>query len=255
MRIISKFSDYYDSVQAYGMDKKVIYKRKTEEFECNSIDYANMMNNQLLKDIIPHDQYGRTHLYFDDTKGLNLDHFYLIFFCGNIFPCFVFTYKWTRKRNWDYDVTDHYYCYSMEDILDLVKKKGSKKQKKSWETGESQHWFIYYGNNQKRIPMIFKDVNYYGNDKNIFDLHYKLGVPVFCYSEYERNSKIILNPELKSMKFYKVKDVYQTFQDISMFISGVLGGQSPPMIEISDKVRKAKHGFDKWSFKKHKETK
>ncbi len=37
---------------------------------------------------------------------------------------------------------------------------------------------------------------------------------------------------------------------IQRLFSGILGGSSPKIIEISDHVRKLKHGFDEHSFRK-----
>lgn len=59
---------------------------------------------------------------------------------------------------------------------------------------------------------------------------------------------------LKSIDFAKVVDPYTLFQELSMFIGGVLPRDANPMVEITDdKIKIAKHGFDKWTFRKHKE--
>jgi hypothetical protein len=58
---------------------------------------------------------------------------------------------------------------------------------------------------------------------------------------------------LSEWEFYKIKDVYTAFQDISMYISGVLGTQSPELIKIDNNTKIHKHGFDvKKSFRKRK---
>lgn len=64
--------------------------------------------------------------------------------------------------------------------------------------------------------------------------------------------QIILNPVLKEIEFYKKIDSFTAFQELSMFISGIMGGKSPCMIEISNDDKIAKHGFDKYSFRKEK---
>ena len=59
---------------------------------------------------------------------------------------------------------------------------------------------------------------------------------------------------LKDLDFAKVVDPYTLFQELSMFVGGVLPRDSNPMVEITDdKVKIAKHGFDKWTFRKHKD--
>jgi len=55
------------------------------------------------------------------------------------------------------------------------------------------------------------------------------------------------------MEFFKIVDPFTAFQELSMFIGGIMGGKSPIMIEVADKDRIAKHGFDKFSFRKEKQ--
>ena len=59
---------------------------------------------------------------------------------------------------------------------------------------------------------------------------------------------------LTEYDFQKAMDPFSMFQEISMFVSGVLPRNPNPMVEITDdKVKVAKHGFDKWSFRKHRD--
>ena len=58
---------------------------------------------------------------------------------------------------------------------------------------------------------------------------------------------------LDSIEFYKVMDAYTLYQEIDMWVSGVMVSAGRPMVKISDKDRIHKHGFDGWSFRKHKD--
>lgn len=60
-----------------------------------------------------------------------------------------------------------------------------------------------------------------------------------------------VNPfTLKKLGFAKAVDPYTAFQELSMWIGGVLGGTSPEMVKITDdKVLAESHGFDKESFR------
>lgn len=59
---------------------------------------------------------------------------------------------------------------------------------------------------------------------------------------------------LKDWGFAKAVDPYTLFQELSMFVGGVLPRNPHPMVEITDPdIKAAKHGFDKWSFRKHKD--
>jgi hypothetical protein len=60
---------------------------------------------------------------------------------------------------------------------------------------------------------------------------------------------------LKDIQFYKILDAYTAFQEIEMHIGGVLPRPGNPIVVITDdKVKAEKHGFDKFSFRKMKET-
>lgn len=73
--------------------------------------------------------------------------------------------------------------------------------------------------------------------------------PVFIYGdcldgEYKtgKSKELIINPKLQDWGFQSVKDPVTAFQDIFMYISGVLGVDAPKMIEISDKEKAKKKG-------------
>lgn len=66
------------------------------------------------------------------------------------------------------------------------------------------------------------------------------GVPCFFVNPYT----------LKQIGFMKALDPYTAFQELSMWIGGVLGGSSPEIVRITDDVVLSEnHGFDKHSFR------
>jgi hypothetical protein len=67
------------------------------------------------------------------------------------------------------------------------------------------------------------------------------------------NHTVILNPKLKDRHFFKVMDTYTTFQALDMWICGTLAYPQNAMVMLDDKSMIAKHGFDKWSFRKQPE--
>lgn len=64
------------------------------------------------------------------------------------------------------------------------------------------------------------------------------------------NSLLTLNPRLLDFDFQTQKDAYTAYQDISQYLSGVIGNRENEMVKISDEDKIHKHGFDKWSFRK-----
>ena len=59
-------------------------------------------------------------------------------------------------------------------------------------------------------------------------------------------TEVTMNPHgLKRFDFVKVLDPYTAYQELSMWVGGVLAGESPKMVKItSDKVLLEGHGFD-----------
>lgn len=58
---------------------------------------------------------------------------------------------------------------------------------------------------------------------------------------------------LRQLGFARVLSPYDAFQELSMWVGGTLARPGAPTVEIaSDTVRRDKHGFDGWSFKKRK---
>lgn len=55
---------------------------------------------------------------------------------------------------------------------------------------------------------------------------------------------------LKEIGFAKAVDPYTAYQELSMWIGGILGGTSPEIVRIKDdKVLAENHGFDRFSFR------
>jgi len=64
--------------------------------------------------------------------------------------------------------------------------------------------------------------------------------------------RLILNPLLKDFKFFKFKDAFSTYQELDQFLSRItIPEEKHP--QVSDSVRLEKHGFDKrYGFRKRK---
>ena len=62
---------------------------------------------------------------------------------------------------------------------------------------------------------------------------------------------LVVNPSLKDLEFQRVKDPFTTFQDVYMYVAGVLGSQKPLSVELTDQERADKKGHGgKMSFRK-----
>ena len=64
--------------------------------------------------------------------------------------------------------------------------------------------------------------------------------------DYRQERRCWMNPHgLKNLGFAKAIDPYTAYQELSMWVGGVLAGESPKMVKITDnKVLIENHGFD-----------
>lgn len=74
---------------------------------------------------------------------------------------------------------------------------------------------------------------------------------VYSWMKKEKYKAMVVSPSLKDLQFYKVKGPIEAYQEIAMYISGVIGVPSNPTVEISDKDKAAAKGHDgPYSFRK-----
>jgi hypothetical protein len=250
MKIISKFSDYYDSCMSFGVDPKCIYIRDTKEFDSEEKGWPVDIDIKLTKE-------GWWKRYHDFDCGI-------VVFCGELFPYIVMEHIANDRtilknggkviyERWESE-SIKYFCYCMEHVekhvLDFWKKDEiaeffKVEHKKRWrrKSNESRHDNMskFFSINQSLLTREY-----------IVDMHHQAGSPCFVVvgNRHNANKKLIINPRLSDFQFYRTRfDPFRAFQEIFMFISGVMGGKAPPMLAVSDKIRKEKHGFDERSFR------
>lgn len=70
--------------------------------------------------------------------------------------------------------------------------------------------------------------------------------------EYSDGPKVIHNPFLKEIEFYRAMDPFTIFQEIQLAVSR-MAFKEKPLVEVSDKCKIEGHGFDyKYSFRNRK---
>ena len=221
MRIISKFHDYYDSVQGYGFDPTVVYMRQRKALKDHSLG-DSMTRMSGMCDMVPH--------------GANISRIGQLYFCGKKYPFMRISFKEDSKRE---------SCYSFDAyeklVLSLAKKNG-----KFLKDYERKRFFMDGGSVKKAVKRYFSAENDF--EKNV-KTHEKFDAPVFAVYAPSSRANVIVNPVLRKMGFQKMFDPYTTYQEIDMFLSGVMQSKEKSIIQISDKYQKLKKGFDDYSFK------
>lgn len=211
MKIISKFKDYYDTASSYGIDKEVLYVRTPQKTKLTSDQNG----------------FGRLNSYI---RGYEVEK-RLIGFCGEIYPLLVLYPTDDTSGYKRISGAKPIICYSREEFLRYHSVK------------KSRTYYRY----RFDAPL---DMFYSQDYSSCKELFQSLKAPIFMVSVAHRETFVETNIKLKDLNFYRIKDSATAFQDIFQFVSGVLAGSENPMVQISDKDKIAKRGFDKWSFRK-----
>lgn len=230
MYIISKQKDYYDGVVGtMGIDKTIVYERKIIEIE-DQTKFPKTFQGKSFWHRQHTNHFLNLEWYDTDSKKYEACSSFIVGFCGKLYLGWKFYYIVNNRYNNELK-TDIIYGFE-----------NAKKHliKNRWNTN------------------IVDDIEYIQH-YNPIELFREINAPIFIYdSDFERfdlkqyrsHSKFIINPILKDYEFYKVIDTYTAFQEIQMFISGVLGIGESEIVEIEDKYKIPQHGFDKWSFRR-----
>lgn len=227
MKIISKFKDYYDSAIGQGIDPNLIYLREKKE-----IKVKNNPDDPAVGEISS-SWFHRSTLI--DSSYYSF-HAYLLGFCGKIYPM-IYVKKVGEDKGECF--------YKFETFKDSVYGKSIDGDKKMRRWMRSQMNGISTQVSTSNIEDFFNQ-----NTSRLTSVFAEYNTPVFLYGRWNQHKEIRTNPTLKNFEFYKVQDPFSCFQELSMFVGGVLKSPEKPMVELTDKDRIAKHGFDKHSFRK-----
>ena len=238
MYIIAKKKDYYDGVAgSTGIDKTIVYDRQIIEVEEKDIPELFRKKYRWIDDKgHPFYMLGNTHIKKEFHEKYPHTTYFIVGFCGKLYIGWKL-YS-VDKITTEYDNVTTEITYDLDYIKEIHEPKG---------------WF---GN-------VLQDNIDYIRNYNAIDIFRKLNTLCFIYDHdfgrthietkyyrWSNNPKFFINPLLKEYEFYKMFDTFQAFQEISMFMSGVLGSREKEIVEVADKYKIAQHGFDKWSFRK-----
>ena len=243
MRIISKFQDYYDIGLSYGVDKSLVYVRKEIELERDQFKIPEI---EKILDFEHNTRFWGHHVWHHlmNAQGHQTVDMFFVGFCGKIYSGLYVDWRNKIER-----------FYNKED-LDIFLKKYPKIK------SEMNNLHPRYRRRWKHLSQYEKMIRFFEEypavqtDEPFFNFK----SPIFYFpTGNERNNqgrKFTLNANLKDVSFYKVIDPYTAFQDISMYIGGVLGIGDPDTVDISESDLLEQKGFDKkWSFRKLPEKK
>lgn len=226
MRIIGG-KDYYDSAMAYGADKTLVFERK--EFSVMARDCPFFIDFDIsLKHKGRHYDRKRN----DRTCFIILS----VFFAGRIYTGIMVNnpFKYLEPA---------LYFWDEEKFIDYLKENDFEIIEKSW---------IWTAHNTEKFEFMNREAR-----KDELDWAVTNKVAIAIHEEtMDRRGETYWKCNgvgLGNIGFPKVLDPYTAFQELSMFVGGVLPRDANPMVELTEKEVVAKHGFNEWSFRKHKD--
>jgi len=229
MKIHSRFKDYYDSVQMHGQDETVHYVRNTEE-----IQFSKEQKDKLFK--------PTRHITLYYLEGPRADEVvlipFVILFCGKVYKAFrLMQYNRYERIFTDLEKT----FYDADSALEFYDSNTSKTRKK---------YYSYWNGLPDR-----KIIGNWLKDQGTPELEDYALKNKIATAYINIDNAAIKNPCLKDYEFFRVAEPYTAYQELDMYISGVLSKDPNMMVEISDKDRIAQHGFDKFSFRRSPQKK
>lgn len=252
MLIVKKYQDYYDSAIGFGgVDTTCVWERIPHQ-EANNSELAKI--SKMLEgakigwNVGPYWHDSRQYRY--TTKQPNFPEVILPFiigFCGKTYVGYMF--QWPMNRFGEHKIKIVYGWESFAELhnFDLQKRRARDFNEK---------------NDKIRTQAFFERFHDQPHPELFFRYHvpiwvYDLGTNLVSYKIDQPNKKFnysrpyfMTNPPLGDYEFYRVFSAAQTFQEIQMYIQGVLGNKEKEIVEISEKNKLQQHGFDpKWSFR------
>ena len=246
MKIISKFSDYYDSAALFGVDTTQVFVRKNEVFD--SISAEKALSN--IRNEFPFENRCR---YIRGRKWYASRH--LIGFCGRLYVGYKFEIDLPNHTGTHVD-----YAYSIEDIEKFLSVHDPDYLNGKWTVEKSAKALANagkYSSNRHFTRQVISAAFEKFQGSNIdHGLFHEYQCPVFAISPHEwanrqfKGFSLYTNPVLKDFKFMKLIDPFTAHQEINQFIFGVLGTLEPDTVNIDDKHRVIGKGFDaKYGFR------
>lgn len=242
MRIISDYHDYYDGVAGQGIDKSRTFIRKSDD----ALDLADRKYDSAMLEGID---------FAWKTKTLLTP--FIVYFAGKTYPgikvesedkvSFCYTKEefeiFKADKNLDYYFKkDRWSHFAIRRIGELL---GSKYNYK----GFFDYWVKQ---DNQLVKELCEDMIEMKESIVVMTGLKFLSLGNSSFKDRKPGLYFIYAPRLKDIEFQRVLDPYTAFQELDMYIGGILP-DIKPVEDIADKYKIQQHGFDnKWSFRKHK---
>ena len=230
MRIISKFHDYYDTAMGLGTEFSKVYCRVLTQLD-ERLPLDRRRSTLFVETGIPtiHEEHNA------GADSATMDSF-LVLFAGKLYPGLKV------KRM----LSEAQYFYNIDSLVTYL-------------AANRMGYFIRetpnrYHRARTKSDNIKDHLELRGSEILLgYAIDSKIVVALEEYKPNNRSGRILtVNPNLSDIQFQKVFSPYEAFQELSMWIGGVLTEPDLPTL-MTDKQKIISHGFDiNKSFRKDK---
>lgn len=226
MRIIGG-RDYYDLAMAYGRDDDVMFVRKLREVDRKDFPIAAPT---------PH-----FHLVFK-KNGRRVP-------TRRHAPCPVWYYKPNEKETWFIEVISVVFCGRLYRALRISE---ATMRCVFWHEALFKWWLdlhavaVTIDYQHRGLPLSYVIGPQPPLEKRATDWVLENGVvTAISLPDQGKEAWRVNSDELRTIEFVRVLDPWSAWQEISMFVGGVLPASSRRMVSIDGTTRLEKHGFDR----------
>lgn len=254
MRIISTFTDYYDSVQGLGIDKSCVFKREESQKHVAGLTPVIQF---MIKQIYSARFHVSEKLDWNNKNMMTLRRF-VIGYCGTL----IRVYKFKHYR--ESEIIEEKFIYHPDKAFEYFKKY------QSLYSTYSNLAKTYYKKEMMKCKSTPQSIEIATRpiSTELGDFFQDLQAPLFVYPagdcpsyNYENTPRrggyrpmeqieIFRNPKLKDMEFFACKDPFTCYQNIYQYLSGVLTQRDDIETPMTEKDKVNQHGFDqKYGFR------
>ena len=235
MKIISPFKDFYDRALAYGHDDSVVLVRKPEELY-NSHD--PVLRNVKTFDALFED-FSMNSIRGSDECTIDFSYI-VVLFCGKTYRGIRVTRKphWTKVQD-----TKSIVVYDGDALQNVVANFGGDIDVDHQKRGRFWWGRQFFYNNSLRTWLSRQ-----GTDEHQqFAIERKFTTLVV---DGGSPTTVVNNARLADYEFFRAIDPVTAYQEIDMFVSGVLASTGNQMVVTEDRYKIQAAGFDSRSFRK-----
>ena len=248
MRLIhGKIHDYYDVVAKHGHSTEGnTYLRNIEDIkiECerqytSEKGWHYSTENHPLSFLIADSINWRNDRYRFKDKTLCEIGTFKILFCGKVYQGIKIV-----VGMYHYRVPPTYYCYTVDEVNAVFKNYGSVLPEKLLNKRRT----VYGLRNLSSEEFLnVESLNNYFTVKDYSDICIanKYVIASWLGNTHGSSSIIKLNCRLQDYEFYRVFDPYSAYQELSMYVDGMLAYPGNMVTDIPDEYKIESKGFDK----------